>query len=207
MTVFKRISRQFKNDQRQRSWLELMGEAIVDPDHADMTSLRYAYALSDAYDPYLEKGEIKAIMLEANQAAEAGEWPRAIETSLHVLKMNCTVLFARMNVIQGYHQTGQDENALPHEQFLRNWMRSVYESGTGENYQTARVAVSLDEEYMFLRFYGALQGFEYRGSQRLYQRDGHYYDSFEIYKYKEKQAVEIYFNIDLIMNCVKEGRA
>jgi hypothetical protein len=110
-------------------------------------------------------------------------------------------------MVHAYQESGQGEQAIPHQQFLRSCLRSVHESGFGTNFRTAYFVISLDEEYQFLNFFGVVQGFEYRGNRRTVDHEGHLFDVFEVHWLKTGQVGEIYFNIDLIRKGVDESRA
>jgi len=190
----------------KRNWLDLLEEAKADPDNADMTSLRYAYALSDEYDPYLEKQKIADLIQETRESAESGDWQRTLETGMRALAMNYMVLKTHEDIVRAYLETGQKERAIPHQQFLRSCLRSVHQSGYGQSYQAAYVVISLDEEYMFVRFFGATEGFQYQGQRRYAEYGDHAFDVFVIHDLKTGRKGEVFFNIDLIRKGVADGR-
>jgi len=193
---------------RKRSWLDLLNEAKPEPDHADMTSLRYAYARSDEYDPYYAERGIYLAIRETREAAESGDWHTTIKSARQVLAMNYMHLGTHSHIIKAYLETGEKEKVIPHQHFLRSCLRSVHQSGDGQSYRTAYIAISLDEEYMFLNFIGGpVLGLEYQGQQRFAEHNGHGFDIFEVQQAKTGQEGEIYFNIDLIRKGVADGRA
>jgi hypothetical protein len=191
---------------RQGTWQELLEQAMPDADNADMTSLRYAYALSDEYDPYYEKGGVKATIRQVRQAAESGDAPRTVRAAERLLAMNPMHLETRQHLIEACLDASQEERAVPHQHFLRSCLRSIHGSGYGNSFRNAYVVISLDEEYAFLRMFGAIDGFEYRGKRRLAEDAGHAFDVFEVQR-KGGDKDEIYFNIDLITKGVREERA
>lgn len=192
---------------RERSWLDLLREAKPEPDNADMTSLRYAYARSDEYDPYYVESGINLAIRETREAAESGDWHRTIEAAGRVLAMNYMHLETHFHIIQAFLETGEKEKVVPHQHFLRSCLRSVHQSGDGQSERTAFIVISLDEEYSFLRLIGPMEGFQYEGQRRFAERNGHGFDVFEVHQAKTGQEVEIYFNIDLIRKGVADGRA
>ena len=193
--------------EQERTWLDLLEEAKSEPDNADMTSLRYAYSLSDQYDPYYVDDSIAPWIQEARLADEAGDIHGTIQAATRVLATNYMHLESHWRLTDVYLHVGEDEQAVPHQQFLRSCLRSVYHSGDGQSDRTAYVVVSLDEEYRFLELFGPMEGYQYQGQARYAEHNGHAFDIFEVQHTETGQRREIYFNIDLIRKAVAAGRA
>jgi hypothetical protein len=111
------------------------------------------------------------------------------------------------HLVKAYLSTNQEEKVVPHQQFLRCCIRSIYQSGSGQSYQTAYVVISLDEEYELIGFLSAMEGFTYRRQRRYVEHGGHRLDIFEVRNTKTGEKSEIYFNLDLVFKGVAEGRA
>ena len=192
---------------QERNWLDLLEEAKPEPDDADITSLRYAYALSDEYDPFYQKNGIDAAIRETRQAAEAEDWQATLEAATQVLDMNYMHLETHWHLVNACSRTGQQAQAVPHQHFLRSCLRSIHQSGFGQSYPTAYVVISEDEESLFLRFQGAMEGFVGQRQRRYLEHEGHFFDLVQVRHGKTAEESEIYFNLDLIFRGVAEGRA
>lgn len=192
---------------RERNWLDLLEEAKPEPDDADITSLRYAYALSDEYDPYYQKNEIEAGVRETRQAAEAEDWQTTIQAATRVLGINYMHMETHWHLVDAYLRTGQETQAVPHQHFLRSCLRSIHQSGLGQSYSTAYVVISQEEETYFLRFQGAMEGVVVQRPRRYLEHEGHRFDLFQVQDGKTGERSEIYFNLDLVFRGIAEGRA
>jgi len=193
--------------ERERSWRELLEEAKPDPDNADITSLRYAYALSKEYDPFYQEPRIKLAIQRTEEAVESGDWQRVIEASTAVLAMNYMHLTSHSRLIDAYLSLGQEQQAVPHQHFVRSCIRSIYQSGYGQDYRTAYVVISPDEEQFFTIFSGAMEKLEYQRPRRYVEHEGCHFDVFEVLKEKTGEKSEIYLNVELVFKGVAEGRA
>jgi hypothetical protein len=193
--------------ERERSWRELLEEAKLAPDNADITSLRYAYALSHEFDPFYQEPGIKVAIQQTREAVESGDWERVAQAAVAVLAMNYMHLEAHSHLVDAYMRAGQEQQAVPHQHFLRSCIRSIYQSGYGQDYGTAYVVISPDEEAQFIRFLGAMEELEYQRQRRYVEHEGRHFDVIEVLKKKTGEKAEIYLDVELVFKGVDERRA
>lgn len=190
------------------AYRDFLAAARIDPGDVDFTLLRLAYASSSVYDPYGVKEDLVRARRELGEIAEGDATYRAISAANKVLEKNYLLLSAHMRAALAYKQAGDEEKAAYHQTFGGSLVQSILQSGDGSSFRSAFVVVSLDEQYAMLPVLGAVRGGQQLQlqRQRLSSHEGHMFDVFEVSDMKTGGNSEVYFNIDLIVKAVQEGR-
>lgn len=191
------------SDNADAAYVDFLTAARIDPDSADFTRLRLAYANSSKYDPYYVKAGIPHLLAQTGKAFTEGTYTQSTLQSIgKILSLNYMHLQTHMTAVLAYTQLGDEQRAAHHQKFVRHWAGSILNSGDGRSPDTAFIVMSLDEEFALLKVLGISPTL-----QHLDMQDDHVFDIFEFADPQTGQSCRIYFNIDLIVKGVREGRA
>jgi len=183
------------------TYKELLADARLNPDNADFTALRIAYAKSPLYNPYRGPAANLDDRKSLNQALTDKDLPAALELVDRILEG--AYLNAEMHALAAslhkdlYHSA---EHAY-HDAWFNGLMKSLLDSGNGLSFDSAITVISTDEEYVFLRIIGATPG-----SQALMHHDGHHFDVITARHPRTPEPMEFHFNIDIPFGWLERNR-
>ncbi len=173
---------------------ELLEAAKADPEEADFTRLRMAYADSPQYNPYRRADQMGAAKIaQALQGEHDADDAKAARAEIERL-LEADYLNADHHLFAAYvcHQLGDEDGERFHQTFMMGLLKSVLASGDGRSYETAFRVIATHEEYALMK---AL-GLQPRG-QELRSHEGHWYDVHRLRHPETGQEGEIFFNIDI----------
>jgi hypothetical protein len=176
-------------------------KALQNPESADFTALRQAYAESPEHDPYAQKGELPSALARLREAVSSGDDRRVAAEAEAVLALNPTFLRAHLAASAAYERLGDAVQAERLRRFVQGWLDALAAAGDGRSMETAFPVLSLDEEYALLQ----VAGWEPVG-RRAAEENGHIFDIFEARRLEDGTLAVVCFNIDLISRSVREGR-
>lgn len=184
------------------AYQQLIDAVKLNPDSVDFTQLRLAYAASTNYDPYNVKDNLTLKIKEFAEALQQENSERIIAASEQVLAIAPLYVWAHVQANYHYGQVGNTERVAYYQKFVKHWWDSLSQSGDGRSHLTAFIVVNLNEEFTALNLLQAQQQ-----QQRLEEQTGHFFDVWTVRNPKTGERAEIYFNIDLVVKGVQEGRA
>ncbi len=178
------------------SYADLLAAAQENPVEADFHALRMAYAQSEDYAPYTHDTDNVELL---SHALRADDLSAALTAVLNLLQFNYLDIEAHMSADYIYTRQDDAPHAAFHRAFAQGLLRSIIESGTGRDFSTAFIVISVPEEYTLLRVMGLRHS-----SQSLSNHDGHWYDVLDVTN-AAGQAAKVYFNIDLPRNWLQRN--
>jgi hypothetical protein len=180
---------------------DLFSTALQNPETTDFVALRQAYATSPEHDPYAQKGELPAARARLREAFILQDDRRIAEAGEAVLRLNPALISNHIELVAAYDRLGDGEQAGMHAHFVDGWLQALSATGDGQSLGTAFKVISLDEEYALIK----ASGWELV-SRRVEEENGHVFDVFEARRVKDSTLAVVCFNIDLIVQSIKEGR-
>jgi hypothetical protein len=171
------------------SYEGLLAQAQANPHDADFHALRMAYTRSDHYAPYMQDGEsIQAL----HAALQAQNMEAALEAIGRLLAFNYLDIEAHMAADYVHIQLEDHAQSAYHRAFAKGLIDAILVTGTGRDFDSAFIVISVAEEYLVLRVIGLIPG-----NQQLVQHEGHWFDVLTARHPQTNEAMDIYFNIDL----------
>ncbi len=168
---------------------DLLNQAWADPHNADYHALRMAYARTDSYAPYAQDGKtIQAL----NQALHNQDLDTALAAVETLLAANYLDIEAHMAADYVYIQREDAARSDIHRAFARGLIDAILATGTGRDFDSALIVLSIAEEYLVLRVLGLAPA-----GQRLVQHEGHWFDVLTTRHSQMEDTRDVYFNIDL----------
>ena len=171
------------------NYRELLEAAKRDPAGADYHTLRRVYARSDEYNPYSADAENVNALRGALQADDLDAALAAIDA---LLAANYLDIEAHMAADYIHLRRNEADQSAYHRAFAQGLIDAILATGSGRDFATAFIALSVPEEYVALRMLGLAPA-----GQRLVEHEGHSFDILTARHPESGQTVELYFNIDL----------
>ena len=167
----------------------LLADARQNPHDADYHGLRMAYARSDDYHPYFQDVEsVNAL----NHALHEGDMEAVLDAAHKLLEVNYLDIEAHMTADYAYLQLEDPARSAYHRAFAKGLFEAILATGTGRDFATAFIVLSIPEEYTILRVHrGVSEG------QRLVEHEGHWFDILAARLRESGETRDFYFNIDL----------
>ena len=171
------------------TYYDLLAAAQHQPDDADYHALRMAYARSGDYAPYEHDQE----HLEALRGAlHADDLQAALAAIQGLLDHNYLDIEAHMSADFVHTRLDSPARSAYHRAFAKGLIDAIMATGSGRDFATAFIVLSVQEEYLVLR----LMGFKPAG-QRLVEHEGHWFDVMAARHPSREEPFDVYFNIDL----------
>ena len=168
---------------------ELLAQAQANPHDADFHALRMAYTRTDLYAPYSQDAPtIQAL----HRALKTQDADAAIEAIDQLLAWNDLDIEAHMAADYVYLLCEEHVKSDYHRAFASGLIDALLATGTGRDFDSAFIVISVAEEYVVLRVLGLIPD-----GQRLVEREGHWFDVQTVRDPQTEQARDMYFNIDL----------
>jgi len=164
----------------------------------DYFFLRLAYTKTPEYSGY-ELG-ISDSLKEIESYFEEDKYREAEGVLVNVLSTHFVNIRAHMLGGYLYNQLGDSIKSQYHYGIYDSLLTSIYYSGDGNTPRSAYIVISTKEEYAFLNWYG-LRSRE----QSLIYEDDHSFDLLKAKDEEAKDAFDIYFNIDLVLNNLRSS--
>jgi hypothetical protein len=155
----------------------------------DFQALRYAYAETPEYQPYMSPTDgLAGTMFRAYKAQAFDD---AIESAQKILAINYVDIDANVVCDLSYRMLSNTISAEPCHEMAAHLLRSIYDSGDGRTPETAYQVIAVREEYSLLNAMGLTPV-----SQKLVKQGGRTYDLFDVTESGGAETRSIYFNID-----------
>jgi len=169
---------------------ETMIEQVKKGDFSvDFQELRYAYAESPRYRPYLSPTD--ALAGTMFRAYKAQDFDGAIEAAKKILAINYLDIDAQIVCDLSYRMTSNAVSAETCHEMASNLLRSIFDSGDGKTPETAYQVIAVREEYSVVNAMGLTPT-----GQHLVTRDDHRFDAIDVDDKNTGEARTIYFNVD-----------
>ena len=163
----------------------------------DFTQLRLAYTRTSDYDPYDTKTQ--DIRSEMDAAFNGKDYNTAAELANKLIKRDPLQTDAYVVLDISYEQMGDTTKSRFHHFIANGLIQSVLASGTGHSRDSAFQVISTDEEYIVLNYLGVKLV-----RQALVEEKDHSFDVMTVHNAKSDSTYDLYFNIDLQMNALKD---
>jgi hypothetical protein len=173
----------------------LLSAAKLNPQAADFTKLRVAYAKLFPYVPSKEMEKTERIVLArqaVKQALELGDLRRALKATNHLLGLDYLDVDSHVVAACIYNRLGDETKAAYHRRFGEGILDSILQSGDGQSQDTAFTVTNVREEYAVLRALGIRPV-----AQRMSGQEGYLGDVFEIQAAPGADTYLVYFRIGL----------
>lgn len=155
----------------------------------DFRELRYAYADSPRYRPYLSSSG--ALAGEMFRAYKAQDFDGAIAAAKKILAINYLDIDAQIVCDLSYRMTSNAVSAETCHEMASHLLRSIIESGDGETPETAYQVIAVGEEYSVVNAMGLTVA-----GQSLVTRGDHRFDAVDVTDKNTGEPRTIYFNVD-----------
>lgn len=168
-----------------------LAAAQANPEQADFTALRLAYARSPAYRPGLLPVELETGPID--QEVANGERVAALLALDRWMAGRWMDIPAHLHAGRACARLGEDDRAQRHLRFASGLLRSILNDGDGHGLETAWKVIDAREESGVLDVLGL-------GSPRkraLVEVDGHSYDVLTVPAPGRGGELTLYFNIDV----------
>jgi hypothetical protein len=155
----------------------------------DYKQLRFSYMESP------ERRHAKDTSKEGTEmwvALNKKDYSKAVENADVVLASNFVNMDAQLVEYIAYRELQNDSLSSFHKSVFARLLKSITDSGDGNSMQTAYVVISVDEEYVVLRF----RGLRAR-KQSVAHEGGHSYDVMEAFDPESNKTLTLYFNVDI----------
>jgi hypothetical protein len=155
----------------------------------DFRELRYAYAESPRYRPYLSPTD--ALAGTMFRAYKAQDFDGAIEAAKKILAINYLDIDAQIVCDLSYRMTSNMVSGETCHEMASHLLRSIFDSGDGQTPETAYQVIAVREEYSVVNAMGLTLV-----SQHLVTRDDHRFDAVDVTDKTTGEPRTIYFNVD-----------
>jgi Domain of unknown function (DUF4919) len=176
----------------------LLTAAMKEPKKADWNALRHTFAQTRHYRPYNTewKSELDTVRKDLS-----GDNLKAAETALEKLleRERFMRLDAMAMAVALYEKKGDKDKAKKHRDLLDELTRAVFVPGRGMSFEKPIEVLFIDEEYFFL---GSMR--IRPRMQSLREQNGRRFDVFTIPATRNLPEHEIYFNIDMPYNALRQ---
>ncbi len=167
----------------------LLAEARKDPEKADWTVLRRAFAETSHYNPY--DIAVDQQLKKISQAIGRGEVEESEAALLKLLERDRFMRFDTLAMMMMLHErTGQEEKAKPYRKLLEGLLNLLQDPKAGVSFEKPIEVLFIQEEYLVTTNLTAKR----RG---LISHEGHKFDVFDVEAEGDQPARAIYFNVDL----------
>lgn len=170
------------------AYQDLLAAARQNPFGADYHSLRMAYAQSPDYHPYVNDS---VNMNRLRDALRDENWPAALAAVEALLEFNYLDIEAHMAADYVHTRRNDEPKLRYHRAWATGLISAIASTGTGRDFDTAYIVLSIAEEYTMLQVLGLKMG-----QQALQEHNGHWFDVLDV-QHPDSGALKLYFNIDL----------
>jgi uncharacterized protein DUF4919 len=157
--------------------------------NVDFQELRYAYAESSGYRPYI--GPTEPLVGAMFRAYKAQDFDGAIAAAKKVLAINYLDIDAHIVCDLSYRLLSNTISAEPYHEMASRLLQSIFASGDGNSTASAYQVIAVREEYSVLNAMNLSPG-----GQRSVTEGEHRFDAFDIVDRDSGAKRTIYFNID-----------
>ena len=155
----------------------------------DFRELRYAYAESPRYRPYLSPTD--ALAGTMFRAYKAQDFDGAIDAAKKILAINYLDIDAQIVCDLSYRMTSNSVSGETCHDMASNLLRSIFDSGDGQTPESAYQVIAVREEYSVVNAMGLTLV-----SQQLVTRADHRFDAVDVTDKTTGEPRTIYFNVD-----------
>jgi hypothetical protein len=159
----------------------------------DFRELRYAYAESPGYRPYV--GPTEPLVGEMFRAYKAQDFDAAIAASKKILAINYLDIDAQIVCDLSYRLMSNSISAEPCHQMATKLLQSIFASGDGNSAVAAYQVIAVREEYAVMNAMGLTPG-----TQKQVNQAGHRYDTFVVTDKDSGKTQVLWFNVDRPMS-------
>lgn len=171
------------------SYEDLLAQAQANPQEADFHALRMAYVRSASYAPYMQDS---AAIQALHAALPAGEMDAALAAIDRLLAFNYLDIEAHMAADYVHLQLEDQAKSAYHRAFAQGLIHALLATGSGRDFASAIIVISIAEEYVVLRVLGGRPE-----KQRLVGHEGHWFDVLTARHLQTGEVRDVHFNIDL----------
>jgi hypothetical protein len=171
-------------DPKKPTYAELVASVRKGDANVDYAAMRYAYLDS----PERKKGKYYDSK-ERNDVLQKKDFEKALKMANEIFATDFVDINAHLFAAAAYHGLGREEDAKKEVDYARALVKSILDSGDGKTQDTAYVVISVDEEYIVLRFLEIRPG----GQSLSGGKNGQMFDVLK--GSKDGQGVTMYFNI------------
>ena len=180
------------------AYLELVVEALANPDSVDYTPVRLAYTKTSFCTPTIGDADMISAMRKAYME---GRYNDAILYGEKIVKGHFVNSRAHMTLDMAYEKIGEQEKASFYYLVAYGLIQSILASGDGESPKTAYHVISLSEENVITDVLG------YKvDKQSFTEQKGSSFHQLEVTNVKTDEKRTFYFNIDIPMKMLKKER-
>ena len=155
----------------------------------DFRELRYAYAETSRYRPYLSPTD--ALAGTMFRAYKAQDFDGAIAAAKKILAINYLDIDAQIVCDISYRMTSNAVSGEACHDMASNLLRSIFESGDGQTPESAYQVIAVREEYSVINAMGMTLI-----SQHLVTRGDQRFDAVDVTDKSTGEPRTIYFNVD-----------
>jgi hypothetical protein len=160
-----------------------------DLDSVDFQELRYDYAESPDYRPYV--GPTDPLVGDMFRAYKAQDFDGAIAASKKVLAINVLDIDAQIVCDLSYRLMSNSISAEPCHEMATKLLQSIFTSGDGNSPLTAYQVVTVREEYSVMNAMGLTPG-----DAKPVTMGPHRYDTFVVSDKNSGRTQTLWFNVD-----------
>jgi len=173
-------------------------DSIKERQSKDFFSLRMSYTKTKDYSPY--NRDINDSLRKASTLIDSLKYKKALKVLFTVQKHNFVNIPSHLYCGYIYKNIGDSLKSNYHYDIYEGLLNSIYESGDGKSTKTAFLVISTKEEYALIDWF-QLQF----NQQGLIKSDGYSFDLMEVTDPESGDEFEIYFNIELAFNILRNA--
>lgn len=162
----------------------------------DFFSLRMSYTKTNDYSPY--NSDISDSLKKANKLIDSLMYDKALQVLHSIQKQNYVNIPSHLYCGYIYKEMGDSIKSDFHYAIYEGLLNSIYESGDGISPKSAFIVIATKEEYALLNWF-RLQF----NKQSLLNSDGYSFDLMDVSDPESGKNFEIYFNIELAFNFLR----
>lgn len=180
-----------KTTPAQNEYADLLSRLKSGDTSVDFAKLRLSWVDSPEYQQAKDTDTQKKAMLAALNAQKFDE---ALKNAEVVLASNYVDIDAHYAAYLANRELHHDQVAEFHKAVVQGLLKSITDSGDGKTPEHAYVVITVDEEYVVLRFMHLMPA-----SQSLQIKNGHSYDKLDAKDPQTGGTQTLYFNVDIPM--------
>jgi Domain of unknown function (DUF4919) len=155
----------------------------------DFKELRYVYAQSPGYRPYV--GPTEPLVGAMFRAYKAQDFEGAIAASKKILAINYLDIDAQIVCDLSYRLMSNSIAAEPCHEMAAKLLQSIFASGDGNSAVSAYQVIAVREEYAVINAMGLTPG-----EPKAVAQNGHRYDTFVVTDKDSGKTQTLWFNVD-----------
>ena len=143
----------------------------------------------------------RAVRARFMKQMDDGDTSGALKSASEIQNHNMAEPEGHLLALVVYQKLGRDQDGAFEHKVVESYLNSITATGDGMSSKTAYVVVDVSEEYFFLN---VVMGVGMPTSQALVNERGHSFDKLTV-KTRDGKEQEIWFNVDISMNSLKEA--